>query len=337
MMPLVTIVLPTFNSRRFLQDRFISIERAARNVPIELVVVDGESQDGTWEDLVAFGKKFKTRFLRRESRGVYDALNAGIEAAQGDFIYIATSDDTMRPDALEVFAGLLQRRPDCDIAQCGLSIIDETGVPCSTLEWEKLTPLQHLGRWMNESHVRVAPLQGVLHACTTPAVTSLTQILIRREVFARHGLFRTDLGGAGDAEWGLRAGFFCNVVYTPEKLATWRVHASQITQTEARLGLRRSLEDIVRSTLSEPEINVVANRYRGVRAAFKNEDSWKYLNDLMGMSVTVSGKLQVALRLLFTDPDSLFRWIPWRLAGRRSSGGLAGWVQRYGQHMLLPI
>ena len=59
---------------------------------IELVVIDGGSNDGTLELLKSYGGKID-KFISEPDQGIYDALNKGIQNASGDIVGFMHSDD----------------------------------------------------------------------------------------------------------------------------------------------------------------------------------------------------------------------------------------------------
>ena len=100
------VVIPTFNARDLLADALASIE--AQTVPVEIVVVDNASTDGTVEML-------ETRFPRvavvrnSENLGFGRAVNRGVEdAAAADVIVLVNNDAVCEPDFME---RLLDRSP----------------------------------------------------------------------------------------------------------------------------------------------------------------------------------------------------------------------------------
>ena len=66
---------------------------------LEVIAVDDASSDTTWDvlvDLAAHDPRVRT--LRAPRRGVSAARNAGLDAAQGEFIFFLDADDTVEPD-----------------------------------------------------------------------------------------------------------------------------------------------------------------------------------------------------------------------------------------------
>ena len=66
---------------------------------LEVIAVDDASADATWEVLTGIAARDpRVRVLRAPRRGVSAARNAGLDAAQGEFIFFLDADDTVEPD-----------------------------------------------------------------------------------------------------------------------------------------------------------------------------------------------------------------------------------------------
>lgn len=224
--PRVSIVLPTLNGGRFLAERLATI-KSQTFLHWELIVVDSHSCDGTWETLSAESAHDSRIILTQAPPdGIYPNWNRGVQQARGEFIYIATADDTMESTFLERMAATLDAHPECDIAQCCLHAIDDQGSVIPDW-WKLIGAARFLGEDYLRPHVRLAPYDGILHAAMHTIYHSITQLLIRRRAFDRTGPFPENFGPSGDFLWGMKAGLTCNVVHVPEFLATWRIHAAQ--------------------------------------------------------------------------------------------------------------
>jgi glycosyltransferase involved in cell wall biosynthesis len=103
---LVSVILPVYN-------REASIERAVRSVlaqtyrPLELIVVDDGSTDGTPDRLQTFGSDINV--VAQPHAGAYAARNFGVRHARGEFIAFADSDDAWLPHLLAAEVPLMQR------------------------------------------------------------------------------------------------------------------------------------------------------------------------------------------------------------------------------------
>jgi glycosyltransferase involved in cell wall biosynthesis len=228
---LTSIILPTFNSISFLKERVQSILSQTYSA-WECIIIDGFSSDGTWEYLQKIAQS-DNRFslFQYPPNGPYNAWNNGIEKAKGEYIYIATSDDTMEPDFLKKMVHAIDENPDCDIAHCCLGIIDEAGEPHSS-QWKDWPKVRFYGDLIKINHKRIAPHDAVVHMGWSTVYTSINQLLIRKSLFDRIGVFSTNFGSIADFEWGFRASMAANIIHVPELLAYWRKHQRQLTQDD---------------------------------------------------------------------------------------------------------
>jgi glycosyltransferase involved in cell wall biosynthesis len=239
MSPKVSILLPNLDNRPYLEERIRSIkEQTISNW--ELIVVDSHSTDGAWEFFVeCAAKDDRIKIFKSEEKGIYINFNTCVRLAQGDYVYFATSDDSMAPNALEEMVKALDERYDCDIAHCKLRIIDEDNKNSDLKLWDNFFIVRYFGDLIDRRHIRKAPHDGLLHFSGITVYTSLTQLLIRRSLFDRIGLFPLDYGPIGDFEWVMRATLVANTVHIPEYLATWRFHSNQAT-TDDRLNIAKA-------------------------------------------------------------------------------------------------
>ena len=226
-MPKVSICLPNLNNSRFLNDRFASIlQQTFTNW--ECIVYDGFSDDGSWEIIRKFAETdSRIQAIQGPRKGIYDGMNQCLGRARGEYIYIATSDDTMVPQCLERMLSTLEEHPECGICTSKFVAIDERSrkidIGVGQL-WQSI-----LGDLVQQKHIRPAPLDALLYATGATVHTSLTMILTRRSVFEKYGFFSSSYGSHGDVEWGMRVGLRVTSIYLPEELGTWRVHDKQAT------------------------------------------------------------------------------------------------------------
>jgi len=104
MVPKVSICVPNLNTRPFLPERFRTIQEQTLQ-DWELLIYDSYSEDGAWtyiQDFVA--AEPRARCWQGPREGTPGSWSACIREAQGEYVYIATSDDTMAPDCLEKLA-----------------------------------------------------------------------------------------------------------------------------------------------------------------------------------------------------------------------------------------
>jgi glycosyltransferase involved in cell wall biosynthesis len=228
--PLVSICVPNLNMRPYLQERVDTILGQTYS-HWEMVISDNYSNDGSWEFFEALSRKDSRISVAQAPReGLYANWNRCIERATGKYVYIATSDDTMAPDCIEKLVAALERNPDCDLAHCALRTIDSNGESVADPKWPECTVFAHgTSEVLNLRHVRRAPYDGLLHLTGHSVYQSITELLIRRSLFARIGLFVPRWGSIGDVNWNMKAGLVTNTVHIPDTWASYRVHTTQAT------------------------------------------------------------------------------------------------------------
>jgi GT2 family glycosyltransferase len=230
---MVSICVPNLNTRAFLEERFESIFKQTFG-DWELVVVDNFSEDGAWDFFrTQADRDSRMRISQAPREGMYANWNNCIREARGEYVYIATSDDTMTPDCLEKLVAALDQHPDCGIAHCCLTFIDEKSQPILTGHcWGNHSTTLFMGEWNKKQHVRPRGHDTVMALGLKTPYYSITQILVRRTLFDEVGLFENHWGSFGDLEWQMRASLATKTVHIPEYLATWRIHPQQASQLD---------------------------------------------------------------------------------------------------------
>ncbi len=111
--PLVSAVLSTWNRAALVEQAVRSVfgQTLLRETPVEVIVVDDGSTDGTDGRLA---KEFGDRVTvhRKENGGAASARNAGVRLARGRFVAFLDSDDEWTPDHLEAQLGAFRAEPD---------------------------------------------------------------------------------------------------------------------------------------------------------------------------------------------------------------------------------
>ncbi len=225
----ISILLPNYNYVNYLEQRIESIlSQTYEN--FELIIVDSYSNDGAWELINKYAALDARIIASQAPRGLYESWNRCLDQATGDFVYIATSDDTMRNDAMETMIQLLETHPQCGICDSNLEAIDSEGKPLDDFK-ARLPITQYLANYIDKQHIRQWPHDFLLYFSGAPVYTSITQLLVRKSLIDRCGRFSTRWGTKCDYEWGMKLASLSSTIYTPQKLASWRIHDNQVTST----------------------------------------------------------------------------------------------------------
>jgi len=85
--PMISIIVPTFQEGEYITNTILNLRKAAKNFPIEIIVVDG----GSIDDTVEKAKKF-TNKVYRIGRGIAKARNFGAKHSNGDILLFMDAD-----------------------------------------------------------------------------------------------------------------------------------------------------------------------------------------------------------------------------------------------------
>jgi len=124
--PLVSVVIPTYNSAQYLPESIESVLSQSWQ-DFEIIIVDDGSTDNTQEVVGAF-KSIKIRYVRQEhSGGPSRPRNVGIHHARGKYISLFDSDDLMSRHKLAEAVPFLEQYPDLGLLFANFEVCNERG------------------------------------------------------------------------------------------------------------------------------------------------------------------------------------------------------------------
>jgi glycosyltransferase involved in cell wall biosynthesis len=125
-LPLVSIVTPSFNQGRFLEETISSILN--QDYPhIEYILVDGGSTDESLEIIHRYADRLSW-WVSEPDRGQTDAINKGFGRARGEILAWLNSDDTYLPGAISSAVSYLQEHLEAGMVYGDANLVDEAGV-----------------------------------------------------------------------------------------------------------------------------------------------------------------------------------------------------------------
>lgn len=174
----VSIITVCFNSENTIQNTFDSIRNQTYN-NIELIVIDGASNDGTL-NIIKANKDIISKMISEPDDGLYDAMNKGIHMATGDIVGILNSDDIY--NSTDVISKIVSNFGENDMVYGNIDYVNTDG--------------KHARSWKSSSYQSGAFLKG-----WHPPHPSL---FVRRDVYLKYGCFDLSYAIAADFDLMLR-------------------------------------------------------------------------------------------------------------------------------------
>lgn len=122
--PLVSVVVLNYNYGHYLP-QCLDSALAQDHAPIEIIVVDDGSTDGSAAVLDRYGDRVAVCF--KENGGMVSAMNKGLTLAHGSIVVFVDADDTLAPDAVSTHVKALRDRRVVR-SQIYLHVLTETGI-----------------------------------------------------------------------------------------------------------------------------------------------------------------------------------------------------------------
>ena len=181
----LSIITITYNSEKTLRDTINSVlKQSYQN--IEYLIIDGCSSDKTIAIIKEYEPFFKGRlkWISEPDKGIYDAMNKGINMATGDVIGILNSDDLFfNNNVLQDIVNTFTTK-EIDCLYGNLIFVD-------VLNTNKV-----IRTWQGSQHFQNSFLKGWHPAHPT--------FYVKREIYKKYGVFDTSFDVSADFELMLR-------------------------------------------------------------------------------------------------------------------------------------
>ncbi len=218
-LPLVSIIIPTYNHAKYLIDSIKSVQ--AQDYPnIELIVLDDGSTDNTADILLQLGND--VIWKRQENIGQSQTLTKGWKMSKGEILGYLSADDTLSRNAVSTSVKTLMKNSDVVATYCNFNLID---------------PNSHIIKEINLPEFSYEKMLGEVNCPIGPGA------FFKRSTYINSGPWNARYKQMPDYDFWLRLGLLGKFVRLPKVLASYRVHED--SQSYSITTLERSIEPIL--------------------------------------------------------------------------------------------
>ncbi|MBK8048541.1 MAG: glycosyltransferase [Anaerolineales bacterium] len=224
---LVSVIIPVYNGERFVDEAIDSV-LAQEYCPVEVIVIDDGSSDGTGRVCARYGAQI--RYYVQTNQGAAAARNAGVARARGDYIGFLDADDRWAPKKLTMQMRAFAADPALDVVFCHIRQVTLDGAETVVVESAD-------GAHNYRYQVEVVP--GI----------HVDALLLRRAAWMQVGKFDPDKRIGDLIEWYGRAlDLGLHMQMLPDVLVARRIHGQNLGiqhHAEARAAYLRTLREMV--------------------------------------------------------------------------------------------
>lgn len=237
--PILTIITPSFNQAHYLEETILSV-LSEKNLPIEYLVYDGGSSDGSLDIL----KKYSDQIDHWEScpdRGQAHAINKGLLRARGTLVTWINSDDKFLPGVLGSVLKRHRSDPNKIILGDCLWVFEELKLWC---DFEQSAV---------DFNSMVRSSSGRLRWCQPGT-------FVPKSAIEQAGILDEKLRYVFDRDWMCRLLRVTSVTYIHQKSTQFRFHNQSKTVGESSKWLHEQIETTSRYIAEVPEANLKLER-----------------------------------------------------------------------------
>jgi glycosyltransferase involved in cell wall biosynthesis len=215
--PLVSVIIPSYNSCRFVIEAVESVLLQSYS-PIEVIVVDDGSTDDTASVLAPY--RSHVRYVYQANRGLAGARNRGIAEARGELVAFLDADDVWMPEKLARQMEALSGAPQAGLVHTDVLFLE-----------------QATGQKSHRKTRKTEYVGDCYRLLFTRNQLTASSVLLRKECLTRVGWFEESLRRLEDYDLWLRVARHYPFACVGEPLVVYRLHNNNLSR--ATLEMRK--------------------------------------------------------------------------------------------------
>lgn len=285
-MPIYSIIIPVYKVEMYLPACIDSVLAQDTSSAYEIILVDDGSPDNSGAICDAYAAKHpQIRVLHKPNGGVSSARNAGLRAAEGEYVCFCDGDDLFAPEYLSTIDAFLPLEPD--MVQVCARMFDENGF-CGDL-CPKLFPTA-------EGESGKTYLKRCLAVNALPMYGSYYYAIRRSQLLEHQVLFPENLSVNEDLDFILRCISAAKRICGTDRIVyLYRQHNASMVHTPSPEKVRMRLETtakwfriypssaladlVVMAAVSLPAVGTRSTVKELTAFCRQNRDIWAYTKD----------------------------------------------------------
>jgi glycosyltransferase involved in cell wall biosynthesis len=220
-MPLISVLVSTYKSERFIRGCLEDLESQTIADKIEIIIVDSASPEKEQQIVEEFQTRYNNIvYLRTDEReSLYQAWNRALKIAKGRYITNANTDDRHRIDAFEILSRTLDQNKDVALVygDCYVS-----KVPNQTFADNQKSQIYRYPDYFGPA--------ALLHYQFGP------QPMWRREIHRNIGGFDKTFKAAGDYDFNIRFAAQYKALHVHDILGSYLIHGEAISYADSTMA-----------------------------------------------------------------------------------------------------
>ena len=233
--PLVSVIVTFYNQASFVRPTLSSVLDQDYS-PMEVIVVDDGSTDDTPGACAPFVGR--VRYVRRRNGGPCAARNEGLRHARGSLVAFLDGDDLWGAGKITAQVATALRWPEAGMIVVNGEMFSDDAMLRPSLFGSWITSQFEDGcdaAMVTDCH------EPFVRACL---VTTPSQVMVRRDVFASIGMWKESIWLTGDHELYLRISMRYPVAFIGRRLMRYRYAESSLSGPQAFRTFRWGLERV---------------------------------------------------------------------------------------------
>ncbi|NJD77049.1 MAG: glycosyltransferase [Candidatus Methanoperedens sp.] len=231
----VSIITPSLNSGKYIENNLKSVHLGQKDdFTVEQIIIDGGSTDQTINIINNFKNKYDAniKLIQGKDKSMYDAINKGLKAMDGDIWACLNTDDLYYPGIINLVIKEFNQDPELDVVYGYPDMINENGEFIHTL-------------YLPKFDLEFLVLRGYCLTILQPAS------FLHKRVLDKVGYFDIAYKYASDYDYFIRVGSKCKMELVRRSFTQFREHPAAITcnektrsvQTEETISISKKYMD----------------------------------------------------------------------------------------------